>query len=101
MIPNIDLIGQTEDGKDAIGQIIKKETKNSLYAEVTSISQREIDAGGQSGHKRELRFTVWAFEYHGEEILDYNGVRYYIYRTYIRDDGHIELYTERRMGNNG
>lgn len=101
MIPNIDLIGQTEDGKDAIGQIIKKETKNSVYAEVTSISQREIDAGGQSGHKRELRFTVWTFEYHGEEILDYNGVRYYIYRTYIRDDGHIELYTERRMGNNG
>lgn len=48
--------------------------------------------------KPEFRMTIWMTEYHDEEELVYNDKVYSIYRTYIRDDGRIELYITERKG---
>lgn len=48
--------------------------------------------------KPEYRFLVWNYEYEGEETLEYDEKTYSVYRTYIRDDGRIELYVTLRKG---
>ena len=41
---------------------------------------------------------MFAPDYQKEELCEYDGVRYGIYRTYKRDADHIELYLERKAG---
>ena len=38
-------------------------------------------------------------DYNGESIAEYAGQRYGIYRTYERDDELVELYLEKKAGN--
>ena len=37
-------------------------------------------------------------EYEGQMRVKYGNDIYSIYRSYVRDDGRIELYTEKRVG---
>lgn len=48
--------------------------------------------------KPEFRFMIWQTEYDGEETLEYNDAVYSIYRTYLRDDGRVELYVTLKKG---
>ena len=41
---------------------------------------------------------VFFGDYAGEALLEWNGQKYNIYRTYLREDDTIELYAERRIG---
>jgi hypothetical protein len=41
---------------------------------------------------------IWQTEYSGEELLKYDDNIYSIYRTYLRDDGRIELYVTLKKG---
>jgi hypothetical protein len=43
--------------------------------------------------------VVFFGDYAGEKIVEYNGTRYTIYRTYQARNDLIELYVERREGN--
>ena len=45
--------------------------------------------------------TMFRYDYNGEPIVEYNGQRYSIYRTYIGKNDMIELYVERKGGTNG
>lgn len=40
-------------------------------------------------------------DYQGEKTVEYNGVTYGIYRTYLGRNDTIELYAERKGGTNG
>lgn len=95
----IKLIAVDETRKDALGQIVPTETYTEPIADVSDVSQSEFMAGGQKGLKPEKRFSVWESEYNDESLIEYNNVRYSVYRTY-KADGRIELYTERRIGEN-
>ena len=48
----------------------------------------------------DLRFKVWAHEYNGQKMLEYDNAVYSVYRTYQAPDGRTELYTEMRIGEN-
>lgn len=75
------------------------EVKRKVFAQVDSVTGREWFEGGRNGLNPELRIRMFRPDYNGEQILEYNGVRYEIYRTYeTRDDG-IDLYVQRRVGN--
>lgn len=73
-------------------------TKRKVYAQVASITRSEWFEGRRNGLNGELKFTMFAPDYHDEEILEHNSKRYTIYRTYVTDDENIELYVERRKG---
>lgn len=91
---------QTENTQNSIGVNIKKESKKSVYAEVSSSGQNEFFKAAQSGLKAALQVCVWDFEYSGEKEVEINGVRYSVYRTFNRpESGMTELYLERRCGN--
>lgn len=85
--------------EDAIGQEIAKETKSKVFCEISSISQSEFKAAGQSGIKPECVVVIWEAEYNDQRIIEINGKRFTIYRSYSRNDGKVELYAETRIGN--
>jgi hypothetical protein len=81
------------------GVMERNEQKRKVYVNVSSINQNEWFEGGRNGLNPELRFTMFAHDYQGEEVIECNGIQYTIYRTYIRRKDEIELYTQKRKGN--
>ena len=74
-------------------------TKTKVFVNVNSVGQSEWFEGGRNGLNPEYRMTMFAPNYNGERIIEFEGKQYAIYRTFIRDDEMIELYVERRKGN--
>lgn len=82
---------------DAYGNEVAAETKKTVMCEVESISQSEFYAAANTELDPEYRFVVFFGDYSGEEIVEYDGARYSIYRTYRASDN-LELYAERKIG---
>lgn len=95
----IELIKVTA-GTDAEGfPIDEQESTSKVWGCVTSVDRSEFYNAGQRNLKPEYRITIWAAEYDGEEIVEIDGERYGVYRTYRRDySDEIELYVERKAG---
>ena len=83
---------------DEYGVSRKTETSREVYCNVSSVSFSEFFQGGQAGLKPEYRFTMFAPDYANETIVEYNEVRYSVYRTYKARNDSIELYVERKVG---
>ena len=83
---------------DEIGQSILTESKKAVFAYVRSASQSEFFNAGEIGLKPDKVFDVLLTEYDGQAGVECNSEVYTIYRSYIRDDGRIELYAEKRVG---
>lgn len=94
----VTLIAQTYE-QNEYGVLESHETQRNIFVQVTSVTGTEWFEGGRNGLNPELRFIAFAPDYQDEKILEYNGNRYTIYRTYISRNDTIELYTERRKGN--
>ena len=74
-------------------------TERDIFARMDSVSRSEFYSGGQTGHRPELRFTIFHAEYQGEKKLRWNGDAYAIYRTYqVPGTDDLELYAERDVG---
>ena len=84
--------------QDEYGVMVPTETKRQVYAQIGSVTATEWFEGGRNGLNPEYRIRIYDFEYQGEEILEYNGVRYTIYRTYNSRNDILELYVEKRKG---
>ena len=70
-----------------------------VWGQVTSIDRMEFYQAGQHNLKPEIRITIWFAEYNGQELVEIDGERYGVYRTYRRDySDEIELYVERKAG---
>lgn len=75
------------------------QTSREIFARMASVSRSEFYAGGESGFRPELRFTVFQAEYQGEDRLIWNGDAYAIYRTYqVPGTDDLELYVQREVG---
>lgn len=83
---------------DSIGQIVTTESTVECIGEVRSVTQNEYMTGRQSGLSPAYVFRISVFGYSGQKILEYDSVRYSIYRTYEADDNYIELYAEAMLG---
>jgi len=81
------------------GVQVPAETEREVFCNVRSISQNEWFEGARNGLNPEFQVIVFQYDYAGEQIIELNGKRYTIYRTYVRDDEMIELYIERKQGN--
>lgn len=82
---------------DQIGNEVAQETQREIYCEVNSVTQSEFFAAENTELNPEFRFTVFFADYEGEELVEYNGSRFVIYRTYRTGDN-LELYVERKIG---
>ena len=95
----IDLIRVTT-AQDADGVFRETETARHVFAKVDSVTSAEFFEGGRNGLNPSLRFLVFTGDYHGEQIVCHAGLRYGVYRTYVRGDT-TEVYVERKGGTNG
>lgn len=76
-------------------------TAREIFAEIRSVKQSEFFQASAAGINTEGTALVWAFEYHGENVLELNKKRYAIYRTYQPDNSKkIELYFGFEVGAN-
>lgn len=76
-------------------------TPREVMCQVDSVTRAEFFDGGRNGLNPELVFRVFFADYNDETLLEYNGKKYGIYRTYYRRDDFVELYAERKGGTNG
>ena len=102
---------------DAYGVYKKTETSRQVFAQVNSITRAEFFNGGRNGLNPQMMFKVFAGDYEGEKVVEYQGKRYAIYRTYKGNKNgyvgpntssrqellsdYIELYVERKAGTDG
>lgn len=95
----IDLIELTTE-KDSLNQVVEKTRKtNTVFAEVSSVSQTEFFSGGRIGLQPSLKVVIYDFEYSDEPIVKWNGKLYSVYRTfYVNGADRVELYLEERGG---
>lgn len=82
---------------DTYGREISNETTREIYCRVDSISQTEFYAAANTELNPELRFVIFFGDYEDEDICEFQGKRYAIYRTY-REGDDLELYAERKGG---
>jgi len=83
---------------DSIGQYVDTVTKRTVYGQISSVSMDEFFAGGQNGFKPEYRITMFGPDYEGELRCEIDNVEYSIYRVYHGRTDTVELYLERRAG---
>lgn len=88
--------------KDQIGQRIEAgEATRTLICTLHSITRMEWQSAAQQGLQPECMVKLASSDdYENELIAEMNGVRYSIYRTYMTDDGGIELYLRKDIGPN-
>lgn len=82
------------------------ETKSAVFANKKSVGYAEFYKAQQAGYSVEIKFDVYAEEYHGEPFAEHEGKRYKVLRTYLSKNGEtVELtlsdLTERGSGGNG
>lgn len=84
--------------QDAYGVYQPTTTERKVFCNVSSVTQKEWFEGGRNGLNPEYRFTMFAYDYSGEDVVKYNGNYYSVYRTYHTTNDEIELYCERKQG---
>lgn len=96
----ITLIKTNEQTQDANGVWHKTQTERQVFCQVNSVTRSEFFEAGRAGLNPEYEFTLFFADYEGEELIEYKGKRYAVYRTYIGRNDIIELYTVRKGGTN-
>ena len=95
----INLIKVTR-GKDANGvERESGETVRTVFANVKSASAKEFHDGYRNGLNPRYVFTMFRYDYDNETVIEYDGARYGVNRTYVKGDA-IELHAERKGGTN-
>ena len=84
--------------EDAFGVSQPTLSKRQVYANVVSVGQREFFEGGRAGLNPEFKMTMFAFDYAGEQTVEYMGRMLDVYRTYQATDDTVELYCSRKQG---
>ena len=102
----INLLGPVTYEEDAAG--IRRpvgQAARQVFAFVQSVTRAEFYNAGRAGFAPAFVFSVFAADYGGEGLLEYNGETYAVYRTYRRGGGdgsdYMELYAERQAGTDG
>lgn len=93
----INLISE-EHVQDDIGQFHSRKSSRQVYCDVRSITRSEWFDAGRNGLQPTFIFTMFAPDYNGEKIVEFDGKRYGIYRTYRARNEQIELYVEEKGG---
>ena len=83
------------------GVLIETSVRKMVYCQVSSVQQSEFHDAGRNGLNPSFRFTMFSGDYNDEEIVEYNGKTYSVYRTYLKRSDQIELYVQRKGGTNG
>lgn len=82
---------------DEYGVQRKAETKRQVFCKVNNVSHSEKTENGLLGLTPTYQFSMFRYDYNGEEVVEYKGVRYAIYDATEYDDT-VRLYAQREKG---
>lgn len=88
------LIQQTY-GEDEIGNQIPVETTTTVLCGKKSASRSEFYNAAAAGLRPASIFVVHAYEYSDERLVEFEGARYRVLRTYATDIEEVELTVEK------
>lgn len=81
------LIGTGNCGKDVHGFALPPiESRTTVYGDQKSVGMSEFYKAAQIGIATDLKFTVNADEYAGQQYAEHGGRRYKVVRSYTRGD---------------
>lgn len=90
-----------EEHIDDYGVPRVSEVPRQVFCQAYSVTRQEFFEGGRNGLNPSLVFRMFAPDYHGEAVVEYNGFRYGVYRTYqVPGEDYMEIYVERKGGLN-
>lgn len=91
------------DEQDSDGFPIEVEdSRKTVYADKKGVRQSEFYLAAAQGINIAKAFEMSSDDYNGERKLEYNGVPYYIVRTYDKNDETVELTcSDKRMSVSG
>lgn len=81
--------------EDEIGNQVPVETETVVLCGLKSVGRTEFYNAAATGLRPELVFVVHGYEYNGEQLVEFEGVRYQVIRTYQVDFEELELTVER------
>lgn len=92
------LIKQSVNEDELANQNIT-ETRRKVLCSMKSAGRNDFYAGAVHGMKPELIFSMYQFEYENESIVEFQGQKYSVIRTYSTGFKEIELTCEKVIGN--
>lgn len=97
---DVTLIGKAYE-PDQYGNQIATETKTTVQAGKKELTMSEFYAAAQAGIRPEVELIVHAFEYDGQQSMEWRGNAYTLIRTYQRNADEVELYLQRKVSDIG
>lgn len=86
---------QRTPGRDDQGDPVILETTRTVFCGVRSVGQQEFYQASATDFHPELKLILADYlDYQGERLVEYNGIRYRVIRTY-RAGQELELTVER------
>lgn len=82
--------------EDEIGNQTPIETRKTVLCNVKSVGRNEFYSAATAGLRPSIVFAIHGYEYDGEQVVEFEGERYNVIRTYSTDFEEIELTCERR-----
>ena len=83
---------------DDVCILISGERTQEIFCKELSVDRRAFYGYGEKFLRPDIVLIANTFEYSGEEIMEFEGIRYAITRTYERSDGLIELTGTKKAG---
>jgi len=84
---------------DDLGNPTKTEVKTPILCDLRSIGRNEFYSAAVQGMKPDIAFVIYSFEYDDQNIVEFEGKRYTVLRTYGSDWETVELTCERVLAN--
>jgi len=92
----VQLIAVSHEQND-IGELVEVETARTVMATLDDIGRSEFFQASAMEFAPSFVCRTAAINYGGETVLEHDGVRFAIYRTYLDGDT-IELYAQKKAG---
>jgi SPP1 family predicted phage head-tail adaptor len=86
----VDLLTIKNDVDD-IGDVVETVTRNTIFCNEKSISQSEFYQAHAQGLKPQIKLVIKVADYNKEQVVEYEGVRYRVLRTFKSSSEDIEL----------
>ena len=86
--------------KDEIGNLIPVEEARQVFCTKKPVRSEEYFKASQQGLSQMMNFVTHPSNYNDEQILEYQGKRYGIYRTYQKSLDEFEIYASYKAGVN-
>ena len=84
---------------DSLGEVTNDvETFREVYGVVASSTQQEWFTAHRDGINALYKLVIYSFEYDNELVVEMDGERYSVYRTFEVSVDKMELYLEKKAG---